>query len=178
MQPRSEQPFLVTSGSCAATDAANTSRQPSARSVVCSTLAWGLPGRDAVEEAVTSSALQIVLAAAAVRPARGMRRVPRLRRVVVAQSLPVVMADHRGALSALGPVAAGAILAGREGGAVRLRAGEHIVHVRRVAAPVHRVTLLGQRGLLVDVVGAVQLGHVLGDDDALGVLPGALADAV
>src|SRR4029450_11365194 len=50
---------------------------------------------EAVEEAVAAGALQIVLTAAPVRPARGMRRVPGLRRVVVAQPLPVVMTDHR-----------------------------------------------------------------------------------
>src|SRR5499427_5592935 len=178
MQPRSEQPFPVTTGGCAARAAGTTSRQPSATSVLCSTLACGLPGREAVEEAVASGALQIVLATAAVGPARGMRRVPRLRRVVVAQPLPVVMADHRRALAALGPVAAGAILAGRERGTVRLRARQDVVRVRRVAAPVDGVALLGERGLLVDVVRAVKLGEVLGDDDAFGVLPGPCADAV
>src|SRR5262249_26534168 len=137
-----------------------------------------LLGREAVEEAVASRALEIVLAAAAVGPARGMRRVPRLGGVVVAQPLPVVMADHRRALAALGPVGAGAILAGRERGTVRLRARQDVVRVRRVAAPVDGVALLGERGLLVDVVRAVELGEVLGDDDALGVLPGPCADAV
>src|SRR6267143_1391689 len=133
---------------------------------------------EAVEEAVASGALQIVLAAAAVGPARGMRRVPRLRRVVVPQALPIVMADHRRSLAALRPVAARAVLAGRERGAVGLGARQDVVHVRRVAAPVHRLALLGQRGLLADVVLAVQLGEVARDDDALGVLPGTLADAV
>src|SRR5437016_11555757 len=85
--------------------------------------------REAVEQAVAAGALEIVLAAAAVRPSRGMRRVPGLRRVVVAQALPVVMPDHRGALAALGPVAAGAILTGRERGAVGLRSGQDVVHV-------------------------------------------------
>src|SRR3989442_1557790 len=91
---------------------------------------------EAVEQAVAAGTLQIVLTAAPVRAARGMRRVPRLRRIVVAQALPVMMADHRRALAALRPVAAGTILAGRERGAVRLGAGQDVVHVRRIAAPV------------------------------------------
>src|SRR5205814_6395247 len=78
---------------------------------------------EAVEEAVAAGALEIVLAAAAVGPARGVRRVPGLRRVVVAQALPIVMADHRRSLAALRPVAAGAVIAGRERGAFGLRAG-------------------------------------------------------
>src|SRR6266850_2348849 len=133
---------------------------------------------EAVEQAIAAGTLQIVLTAAPVGSARGMRRVPRLRRIVVTQALPVMMADHRRPLAALRPVAAGAILAGRERGAVRLGAGQDVVHVRRVAAPVDHVTLLGQRRLLGEVVLAVQLGHVLRDDDPLGVLPGARTDAV
>src|SRR2546428_8804659 len=107
-----------------------------------------------------------------------MRRVPGLRRIVVAQALPVVMADHRRPLAALRPVAAGAVLPGRERGAVRLGAGQDVVHVRRIAAPVDHLTLFGQGGLLGDVVLAVQLSQILRDDDALGVLPGTAADAV
>src|SRR2546425_2158151 len=103
-----------------------------------------------------------------------MRRVPGLRHVVVAQALPVGVADHRRALTALRPVAARAIVAAREGGAVRLGAGEDVVHVRRVAAAVDLLALLRQRRVLGEVVLAVELGHVLRDDGALGVLPGAL----
>ena len=63
--------------------------------------------------------------------------------------------------------------------AVRLRAGEDVVPVRRVAAAVDHLALLGQRGLLADlVVGAVQIVDVLRDHLALGVLPRAVADAV
>src|SRR5439155_20408950 len=97
---------------------------------------------EAVEEAAAAGALQIALSAAAVRAARAMRRVPGLRHVVVAQALPVGVADHRRALTALRPVAARAIVAGREGGAVRLGAGEDVVHVRRVAAAVDLLALL------------------------------------
>src|SRR5262249_60604660 len=127
---------------------------------------------------VAAGTPQMALTAAAFRTARGMRRVPGPRRLVVAQALPVVMAEHRRPLAALGPVAAGPILAGRERGAVRLGARQDVVHVGRVAPPVDRVALLGERRLLGDVVLAVQLGEVLGDHDPLGVLPGAGADAV
>src|SRR5262249_46151578 len=107
-----------------------------------------------------------------------MGRVPGHRRLVGAETLPIVMAEHRGSGSALRPVAARAVLAGREGGAVGPGAGEDVVHVRRVAAAVHLLALLVERRLLADVVLPVELGHVLGDDDALGVRPGPGADAV
>src|SRR5262249_43266342 len=94
------------------------------------------------------------------------------------QALAVVMTNHGRTLTALGPVAAGSILAGRERGAIRLGAGQDVVHVRGVAAAVDRLALLGQRRLLVEVVRAVQLAHVLRDHDPLGVLPRAGADPV
>src|SRR5947207_12312826 len=50
--------------------------------------------------------------------------------------------------------------------------------VRGVAAAVDEVALLGQVGLLCQVVLAVQLVDIFRDDDALGVLPRPLADAV
>src|SRR5436309_101927 len=60
----------------------------------------GLIRGEAIEQAVAAGAAQIGLAATAVRAARGMRRVPRFRGIVVAQALAVMMADHRGALPA------------------------------------------------------------------------------
>ena len=46
-------------------------------------------------------------------------------------------------------------------------------------AAVDDLALLAQRGLLGEIVGiAVQVVDALGDHDALGVLPGAFADAV
>src|SRR2546427_12972982 len=60
--------------------------------------------REPVEEAVAAGGAQRILAAAAPLPARGMRRVPRLRGVVVAQALAVVVPDHRRALAAARPV--------------------------------------------------------------------------
>ena len=91
----------------------------------------------------------------------------------------VVVADHRGAGSAFGPVAAGAIVAAGESRAVWLRASKDVVTVWRVAATVDRLPFLAQRVLLVDgVVRAVQVGDVLGDRGALGVLPRSAPDAV
>src|SRR5262249_47623852 len=127
---------------------------------------------------VAAGTPQMALTAAAFRTAREMRRVPGPRRLVVAQALPVVMAEHRRPLAALRPVAAGPILSGRERGAVRLPARQDVVHVGRIAPPTDRVTLRGERRLLGDVVLSVQVGEILGDDDSLGVLPGAGAKAV
>ena len=134
--------------------------------------------REAVVQPGAAGALQIVLAAAAARPARGVRRVPGFRRRTVIEPRAVGMADHRGALPTLRPVAARAVVGAREGRAVRLRAGEDVVHVRRVATAVDDGALLRERGLLGEVVGAVELRDVLGDDDALGVRPRAGTDAV
>ena len=38
--------------------------------------------------------------------------------------------------------------------------------VRRIAAAVIDLALLGQRGLLGEIIGAVQFRDILGDDDA------------
>src|SRR5262245_50131625 len=135
--------------------------------------------REAVQQAVTTGALQVGLAAAAIRAARRMRRVPRLGRLVVTQPLAVMMSHHGGALGALGPVATGAVVARRERAAVRLRPGQHVVPVGRVGAAVDRLALLGERRLLADlVVRAVEVIDILRDHLALGVLPGSAADAV
>src|SRR5436305_8827449 len=89
------------------------------------------------------------------------------------------MTDNRRALGAvLRPVAAGLVAFRSERRAVRLRAGQNVVHVGIVAAAVDDFALLVERRLLADVVLPVQLDDVLGDDDALGVLPRTLADAV
>src|SRR3954453_2526446 len=108
-----------------------------------------------------------------------MRAVPRLRRLVVAQALTIGMADHRRALRARRPVLAGLVVTGGKGSAVGLRSREHVVAVRRVAAAIDDLALLAERGLLGEIVGrAVQVGDILGDHRALGVLPRPLADAV
>src|SRR5262245_32928172 len=134
---------------------------------------------EAVEQAVAARALQVGLAAAAVRAARGMRRVPGLGCVVVAQSLPVVMTDHRRAGAALRPVAAGAILTGRKRPPVGLRTGQHVVPIGRVATAVDHIALFAERGLLAElVVGAMQVVDVLRDHVSLGIPPRAGPDAV
>ena len=89
-----------------------------------------------------------------------------------------MVADHRRAFAALRPVAAGGVDVADDGHAVRLRAGQHVVHVRRVAAAVDAVAALGQCRLLAQAVDAVKLLHVGGHDCSLGVRPRPLADAV
>src|SRR5262245_56344003 len=108
-----------------------------------------------------------------------MRGVPRLRRLVVPQSLAVVMSEHRCAFSTARPVLARAVLARRKRGAVRLTSGEDVVHVRLIAAPVDGLPLLRERALFVDlVVRAVQVVDARGDRLALRVLPGAAPDTI
>ncbi len=93
------------------------------------------------------------------------------------------MAEHRGPCPALGPVAAGAVVAGGEGRAVGLRAGQDVVLIRHIADAIHRCALLVQRECLVDAVPvaldvAVQIGHVVGDQLSARVVPRTRADAV
>src|SRR5919108_416305 len=90
----------------------------------------------------------------------------------------VVVADHGRPLGALRPVAAGPVLAGWKRAAVRRGAGEDVVPVGRVAAAVDHLALLIERRLLGEMVVAMQLVDILGDDDALGVLPWAAPDAI
>ena len=127
--------------------------------------------REAVDQPVPAGAAQVVLAAALAR----VRRVPRVR--VRPAALLVVMPDLGAAVAAARPVVAGQVVAGER--AVQVRAGQDVVPVRRVAAAVDDLALLGQRVLLAQLVAvAVQVGDARGYDDALGVLPGAGADAV
>ena len=107
-----------------------------------------------------------------------MRGVPGLRGRLLVQAHAVVMPDLRRAVAALRPVAAGAVIRAGERGAVGLRTGQDVVHVRRIAAPVHHLAFFGQRGLLRQVVGAVQLRDALRHHNALHVLPRTAADAV
>src|SRR6267378_2124826 len=112
-----------------------------------------------------------------------MRRVPR----DVAAAGAVVVTELRGAAAGgVGrPVAAGVILAVGERRTVELRAGEHVVAVRRVADAVDHLPLLGERGRLLNVVPAprllervaVQVGDVLRDAGALRVVPRSAAGA-
>src|SRR4051812_22804273 len=108
-----------------------------------------------------------------------MRRIPRARRRVVTQSLAIDVPDHRGALRAAGPVAAGAVFAGRKGLAFRSRPGEHVVTVRREADARDDETALRERRHRAElVVVAVQVIDAGRHDLTLEVLPRALADAV
>src|SRR5215470_10815163 len=89
-----------------------------------------------------------------------------------------MMADLRGAIVVPRPIAAGRVCAGREAAALHRRAGEHVVHVGRVAATIDGFAALSQCRLLVDVVAGVQLIEILRDGDAFGVLPGSLSNAI
>src|SRR5215472_2334922 len=101
-----------------------------------------------------------------------------MRGFVVAQSLTVDMPDHRRALRAARPVAAGFVVARRKSSAIRLRAGQRVVLVGGIATAVDDITLLGKRGLFGQIVLTMQVIDVLGDDDALVILPGPPADAI
>src|SRR5690349_10292232 len=92
-----------------------------------------LIGCETVKQTGATGAAECGLAAAAALSARGMRGVPGFRGRILGEPHAVMVADHGCALAAAGPVAAGPILAGREGGAVRLRAGQDVVHVGLVA---------------------------------------------
>src|SRR5262249_23658712 len=132
----------------------------------------------AVEQAVAAGAPQVVLAAAAVGPARGMRRIPRLGRGIVAQTLAVDVADHGRALGAAWPVGAGSVLAGWKRPPVHLRAGKNVVRIGRVADARNHGPSLGQRHRHAEfVVVAMEIVDVLGDDLAFEILPGAAPDA-
>src|SRR3977135_2139544 len=138
-----------------------------------------LVGGEAEEQAVAAGALQCALAAAAIGATRGMRRIPGFRSIVVAQALPVVVADHRRTCPTLGPVAAGAVFAGRERPSVRRRAGQHVMPIRGFGAAIDHLALLAEGRLLGDlVVGAVKIIDVLRDGVALGILPRPGADAI
>ena len=126
--------------------------------------------REAVEQAGAAGALQRVHAAAA----RLVRRVPRLRRHALVQASAVAVADHRRAGGAAGPVAAGRVDVAGDAAAVGLRAGQDVVHVRRVAAAVERSSPFSVSAVcLVELVVGVQVVDAGGDHVALDVLPRA-----
>ena len=74
----------------------------------------------AIEQAIAARAAQGLLATAAACAARGMRRIPGLGGVVIAQTLAVAVADHCRSLATARPVMTGPIVATRERLAVRL----------------------------------------------------------
>src|SRR5260370_8355960 len=89
------------------------------------------------------------------------------------------MADHGSAVRRTRPVLAAAVVAHRERGTVGLRSRQYVVAVRRIAAAVDDLALLGERGLLGEVIAAgAQLGDVLGNPDTPGIFPRPLADAI
>src|SRR5882762_895950 len=96
------------------------------------------------------------------------------------------MAELRGACRFARPVGAGMIGGIFKASAVGLRAGQHVVLVGRVSAAWNRATLFGQSGNLPKIVAeareiqgvTVQIGKVIGDLFALGVVPRATANAV
>src|SRR6185437_770568 len=113
--------------------------------------------REAIEQAIAARGAQVGLRAAAVFPARGMRRIPRMGGLVLSQALAVRVAEHGRPLRAARPILARPVLAVGESGPVRLRTGQHVVAVGLVAAAIVDLTLFGKRCLLGKVVGAVQL---------------------
>src|SRR5262249_8943198 len=134
-----------------------------------------LTAGEAVELARAAGLDQRLLAAARA----AVRGVPRLHVARVRQSLAVVVADDRRAVAALGPVAAAGVAARRGIHAHWTRAGQQVVLVRGVAAPLHRLAFLGEGGVLVDLgLGRMQVAEVVRDHYALRVAPGALPDAV
>jgi hypothetical protein len=134
--------------------------------------------REAVQQAVAAGADQILLAATAIRAARRMRRVPRFRWRGIIEAGAIGVSEHRRTLRAACPVLAGPVVSPRKGGTVGLRASQDIVAIGCIPATVDHVTLLRQRGLLGQLVGAMQIRNVLGDNNTLGVLPWSLADAI
>src|SRR6266705_2347006 len=74
---------------------------------------------EAIEQASAPGGFQVFLTAAA----RAMRGVPGLHVPRVLQSLQVMVADDRRAITALGPVAAGGVDARRGAHSRRIRAG-------------------------------------------------------
>src|SRR4051812_46190021 len=112
---------------------------------------------------------------------RVMRRVPG----GVVAAIAVHMADHGVdvVVAVGGPVTAGMVVGTGDGTAEGIGAGQHVMLVRLVAAAGNAHAFLVQRRTLVDVVAvardvAMQVGDVHRDDFALGIVPGAIADAV
>lgn len=139
----------------------------------------GLVRREAVEEAGAAAALQFFLAATAA----GMGRVPR----GVAAAGPVEVADlDRALFGAARVVLAGMVGGIGEGAAVRLRTGQDVVLVGRIAGALDGFLLLRNCRRPAQVVAeagavegvAVQVGDILGDGGAAGVVPRPVADPV
>src|SRR6185437_10555059 len=132
-----------------------------------------------IEQAVAAGAAQVILAATAVGTARRMRRIPRMRRWIIAQAEAVNVSEHGAALGAARPVFSRTILTVREDAAVRFRARQCIVTGRCNTDTGDPAAVLGQRCVHGElIVIAVQIIDVLRDDLALEILPRTGADAV
>jgi len=84
------------------------------------------------------------------------------------------MADHRHTRGAARPIAASPVLIGRERPAIGLRAGQHVVVVRRIASAGDYGATLGQRGLHAQfILVAMQIIDAFRDNFALEILPRA-----
>src|SRR5207244_1689485 len=101
-----------------------------------------------------------LLAAAALRSARGVRRIPGIHRWRGGTGA-VGMSEHRSALGTRRPILAGTVVAGRERRAICLRSRQHVMAVRRIAQAVVDLALFGQRRLLGEIVVAMQLSDIL-----------------
>src|SRR5215468_1990452 len=108
-----------------------------------------------------------------------MRGIPRVRVVVVGEAGAVGMAEHRLAEFAARPIVAGHVDVAREGAPLAIGAGQSIVPNGGVADASDDGAALGKRAVAAElVVGAVEITDVLGDDDALRVLPRTVTDAI
>src|SRR5215813_10622322 len=97
--------------------------------------------REAVEQAVATGGDEVGLAAGAGL----MCRVPGVLELVVGTAAAVHMADLGLAKLTARPVVASQVHVARECGAVGLRAGQHVVIVRRIAEARNPGAALGQR---------------------------------
>jgi hypothetical protein len=117
----------------------------------------------AVEQPIATRAAQVGLRAAAVRTARGMRRVPRPNGFVVAWALQVGVPEHGRTFCAARPILTRHILVRREGGAVSLGARQNVMTVRPVAVATNDLALFAECRLLADSIAAVQLRDIFGN---------------
>src|SRR5688500_18062509 len=94
---------------------------------------------------------------------------------------------HLSAVSSVArPVAARPVTAGWKGGPVALSAGVDVLLIRTITDAGRRLSLLGQRGYLREVVSAtclferiaMEIADILRNPRALGVVPGTFTDAV
>src|SRR5712672_2416278 len=131
--------------------------------------------REAVEQAAAAGGDEIRLRTAA----RHMRRDPGLLVHGVGDAFTVGVAQHGAAEGAARPVVASQVEIARESLAFQVGARQHVMHVGRVAAQFNGIALFIHNIRAGDlVVVAVQIGDAGGDDSALGILPGAVADTV